>query len=267
MKRMLWFLAIGLGLATGAIWAAPGAPQGEVTPSNGDIIRKAEQSLVLILVGDGSGGVRSVCTGVIIRADGIVLAPYHPLKGAQEVQVRLRDGEVYDQVNLIGFDERRDVAAVQIPASGLTALSGAAAEETQAGDKIHVLSADEKMMWSTNEGVLGQVRLADEVPGAGHGYRVIQFMALISQSTQGGALLNSRGQLLGIITGSPQIGGQQFAVPLEGVAGLPVQGMRTALGTGKNLALPTVSSAPGATAEEHGSPLAVLAKARSLRDL
>jgi S1-C subfamily serine protease len=51
-----------------------------------------------------------VAAGVVIRADGIVLTAYHPVKNAHEVQVRLRDGEVYDQVDLIDFDEHRDVA-------------------------------------------------------------------------------------------------------------------------------------------------------------
>ena len=70
--------------------------------------------MALILVGDGGGRVQSVSTGVIIRSDGIVLTAYHPLKGAQEVQVRLSDGEIYDQVDLMGFDERRDVAALAL---------------------------------------------------------------------------------------------------------------------------------------------------------
>jgi hypothetical protein len=221
--------------------------------------------MVLILVGNGGGRVQSVSAGVSIRSDGVVLTAYRPLKGAQEVQVRLRDGEVYDQVDIIGFDERRDVAALHIPASGLASLSGAALEEAMTGDKIHVLSADGAMAWSSSGGVLGPVRLADEVLGAGHGYRVIQFMAPSPQGALGGALVNARGQLLGIITGSPIIGGQQFAVPMESVAGLPAQCLHMALGTGKNLTWPTVISNQGPSPEEQPIPITSLARARTLR--
>jgi S1-C subfamily serine protease len=96
MKQIFWFLTMGLGLAIGSVWAAQEAGQADTGQADADIINKAEQSMVLILVGNGGGRVLSVNTGVIICPDGIVLTAYRPLRGAQEVQVRLRDGEVYD---------------------------------------------------------------------------------------------------------------------------------------------------------------------------
>jgi len=265
MKRTLWFLAMGLGLVTGTVWAAQEATQAGTGQGNVDILHKAEQSMALILVGDGGGRVQSVSIGVIIRSDGVVLTAYRPLKGAQEVQVRLRDGDVYDQVDMIGSDERRDVAALHFTASGLTSFSSAALDGAAMGDKIHVLNADGAMAWSSSDGVLGPVRLADEVLGAGHGYRVIQFMAALPLGALGGALVNSRGQLLGIITGSPNSGGQQFAVPVESVVGLSTQGLHMALGTGKNLSPSAVVSNAEPAPGDQTPPIAALAKARTLR--
>ena len=265
MKRTLWFLAMGLGLAAGTVGATQGPAQAGTTSDNTDVIHKAEQSLVLILEGNGGGRALSVSTGVIIRSDGIVLAAYRPLKGAQEVQVRLWNGEVYDQVELMGFDERRDVASLHISASGLAALSAAAREEAAPGDRIHVLNVSRALAWSSSDGVLGPVRLADEVVGAGHGYRVVQFMASLPSGAWGGALVSSRGQLLGIITDSLNSGGAQYAIPFESVAGLEAQGLRTALGSGKNLALPAAVPSLGPGPDEHASPLATLAVAQTLR--
>jgi len=265
MKCTLWFLITGLGLATGKVWAAQGAAQAGAAQDNVDVIRKAEQSLVLILAGNGGGRVLSVSTGVIICPDGVVLTAYRPLKDAQEVQVRLWNGEVYDQVELMGFDERRDVAALHIPASGLAALSGTALEEAAPGDRVHVLNVNGALAWSSADGILGAVRLADEFLGAGHGYRVIQFMASLPPGALGGVLVSARGQLLGIVTGSPNSGGAQFAVPLESVAGLQAQGPRAALGNGKNLALPAANPSQGPAPDEHASPLTALAIAQTLR--
>jgi len=265
MKQVFWFLTMGLGLAIGSVWAAQEAVQADTGQADADIINKAEQSMVLILVGNGGGHVLSVNTGVIIRPDGIVLTAYRPLRGAQEVQVRLRDGEVYDQVDMIGFDERRDVAALHFTASGLASLSGAALGEAMPGDKIHVLNPDGTWAWSFSDGVLGPVRLADEIMGAGHGFRVIQFMAALPLGALGGALVNSRGQLLGIITGSPNTGGVQFAVPVESVGGLPAQGLHLTLGAGRNLALPAVVPSLVSTREEQPNSITALANARTLR--
>jgi hypothetical protein len=277
MKRTLWVLAMGLGLAMGTAWAAEEATQAGTGQGNADTFHQAEQSMGLIIVGDGGGHVLSVSTGAIIRPDGILLTAYHAIKGAREVQVRLADGEIYDQVDLMGFDERRDVAALHFTASGLACFAGAPLEQALMGDKIHVLTADGTMAWSTSDGILGPVRLADEVMGAGHGYRVIQFMAPSPQGAIGGALVSSRGQLLGIITGSQTAGGPQFAVPLVSVAGLPAQGLHVALGTGKNLSPSAVVAnaerAPEQQSTTEGQPgpdgqaasIATLAKARTLR--
>jgi hypothetical protein len=204
MKPTLWFLTLVFVLEVSTAWVGQATTQPGAVQSEGDVLRKAEQSAVLILVGDGAGRVQSVSAGVVIRSDGIVLTAYSPVKGAQEVQVRLGDGEVYDQVDLVGFDERRNVATLHIPASGLAALPA-------------------------------------------------------------GALFNSNGQLLGIFTGSPNTGGQQFAVPVESVSGLAAQTSRTRLGPGKNLDLPQVIPNQGGVPVEEPTPITSLAKARSLR--
>jgi hypothetical protein len=265
MRRALGVLAVGLVLAVGSALAEEEMVQPRTGQSGEDLLRKAEQSAVLILVGDGAGRVQSVSVGVIIRADGIVLAAYHPVKNAQEVQVRLRDGEVYDQVDLIDFDERRDVVAMHVPAVGLPSLPVGALGEATPGEKIHVLANVGGLAWTISDGVFGSVRLADEVSGAGQGFRVIQFVALVSAEARGGALLNSQGQLLGILAGSPGPAGSQFAVPVESVLGLAAQFKRTALGTGKNLSLPKTVPNVGRALAEDANPVATLAEARSLR--
>lgn len=213
MNRPLGFLAVCLGLVTCTVWAGQVAPQGVSDQRNAEIFNKAEQSMALILVGDGGGRVQSVSSGVIIRSDGVVITAYHPLKGAREVQVRLRNGDVYDQVDMIGFDERRDVAALHFTASGLAFLSCATLQEAMTGDKIRVLSADGRMAWTSSDGVLGPVRLADEIVGAGRGYRVIQFMAAVPGSALGGAVINSWGQLVGVFTTSRNSGDSNLSFP------------------------------------------------------
>lgn len=264
MSYRLGFLAVCFGMATSMAWAGQAA-----TPTSGpgelEQFSKAEQAIALVLVGDGSGRVGSVNVGVVIRPDGVLLTSYHALQGALEVQVRLRSGEVYDQVSMMAFDERRDVAALHISAQGLTSLPPAASTDAVPGDKIHLLTASGNPAWTASEGVLGQTRLADDVPGAGRGYRVTEFTAVLPPNALGGALINSRGQLLGILTGSPNSAGNQFAIPLETVAGLSGEGRLTALGSGKNLVLPALPSHSGPAEHEQPASDAALAQAQSLR--
>jgi hypothetical protein len=252
-------------LASGLAWANQDSPRASATQSGGEVLRKAQQSAVLVLTGDGVGTLHSVTAGIVTRSDGIVLTAYRPLKDSQEVQVRFADGEVYDEVELVGYDERRDVAALHIPATGLTALPAGQATEMTPGEKVYVLAPNGGMVWMTSEGVVGPVRLADELSGAGKGFRVVQFMAQLPGGTLGGVLLNARGEMLGILPGTLFTGGPQYAIPFDSVAGLAAQGMRTRLGTGKNLELPTTALSASAPPPPDSSPTAVLARARTLR--
>jgi hypothetical protein len=98
MKRPQELLLATVVLASGLAWANQDSPRGGATQGGGDVLHKAKQSAVLVLVGDGGGTVHSVNTGIVIRSDGIVLTAYRPLKESQAVQMRSADGEVYDQI-------------------------------------------------------------------------------------------------------------------------------------------------------------------------
>jgi len=64
--------------------------------SGNQIIERVSPSAVLILVGNGDGQVAGVGSGVILRPDGVILTANHVVKGMREVQIRLKNGEVYD---------------------------------------------------------------------------------------------------------------------------------------------------------------------------
>src|SRR5215467_12819273 len=118
--RILNFLAntILCGLCASNLMGQGGTPQ----LSGDQVVERVSPSAVSILVGKGDGQVAGAASGVIIRSDGVVLTANHVVRGMREVQVRLKSGEIYDQVELISSDERRDVAALRIPATGLSVL-------------------------------------------------------------------------------------------------------------------------------------------------
>jgi hypothetical protein len=263
MKKTLYVLAVGWVLMTVCLARTFGQSGSE--QSGAGMFQTAEQSMALILAGEAAGHVKGATAGMIIRSDGIVITSYRPIKEAQAVQVRLSDGEVYDQVELLGFDERRNVATLHIAANGLPSFSIVPSEQVTVGEKIEVLNADGTMTWVSAGGVLGQVRLADEILGAGRGYRVLEFSAPGSHSGAGGALLDARGQLLGLVPASASGSEAQFAVPMASVAGLANQSLHTLLGNGKNLVPPAHASHALSAPAEQPSPAADLADARSLK--
>jgi hypothetical protein len=205
------------------------------------ILEHTKAATVIILAGAGAGRLHSISTGVIISKEGVLLTALHAIKGAAEVQVRMANGEVFDRVDLIGSDERRDIAALKISAGSLPALSAGSTANLAQGDRVYAVTNASGLTWSATEGILSAIRPADEIPGAGSGFRLLQFGAPIAPGSSGGALVDRTGALIGIITGSK--GSMGFAVPIENVVGLPDSGRHVALGSGSSLQMPAKAAA------------------------
>ena len=212
------------------------AQQIPAAPDAAAIFAHTKAATVVILAGEGAGRLDSIATGVILSKDGVILTALHAVKGQAEVQVRTSDGETFDKVELIGSDERRDVAALKISAGGLTALTPGNSNGLAQGNSVYAVTNANGLTWSATEGVISAIRPADEVQGAGSGFRLLQFTAPVAPGSSGGALVDGSGALIGIITRG--LGNAAFAVPVDSVAGLPNSMQPVALGSGALLQMP-----------------------------
>jgi hypothetical protein len=185
-----------------------------------EAVQRITPSVALVLAGEG-GSMQEVGIGLIVKSDGVLLTTYHSVQGASSVQVQLKNGEIFDRVELVAYDERRDVAALRISGTGLPAVPVAGLADVRAGQEVYVLSHAPGLTWTVSPGNISGIKMADEVPGAGQGYRLVQFTAPISPESSGGVLVDAQGRALGIAVGTLS-GGQNlnFAVPLESVLGL-----------------------------------------------
>jgi hypothetical protein len=238
------------------------------TPSTPDIkalFETAKAATVIVLAGEGAGRLDRISTGVIVSKDGVILTALHSVKGAAEVQVRTASGDIFDRVDLLGIDERRDVAALKISAGALPALRSGSTVSLAQGDPVYAVTNAGGLTWSATEGIVSAIRPADEIPGAGSGFRLLQFTAPVAPGSSGGALVDLSGSLIGIITGGKGQAG--FAVPIENVLGLSDSGGRTAFGSGAALQMPAqeAASVPQSSAAIAGSdPKQILKNARAI---
>jgi hypothetical protein len=246
------------------------AAAAQEVPSDSEVVARISAATVLILSGEGAGRLASISTGVIVRPNGVILTAYHAVKDAREVQVRLRTGDVYDRVVEIGADDRRDVVALRISAGGLPVLPIGVGAEAKPGEPAYVVSNSSGLGWSASKGVIAALRLADEIPGAGQGFRVLQFTAPVSGGASGGPLADSQGALLGIITKGIVTGpegtqaGAGFAVPIETVIGLADGTGNYALGYGAALEIPASQPSPSSAAVASSSAPDILRAAKTL---
>lgn len=156
-------------------------------------------------------------SGVIVDADkGTVITNYHVIKGADEIKVSLTDGRTLT-AKLVGSDPDVDIAVLDVDAKDLTALKMADSEEIRVGDFVVAIGNPFGLGQTVTTGVvsaLGRSGLGIE------GYEnFIQTDASINPGNSGGALVDLRGQLVGINTAiiAPAGGnvGIGFAIPIN----------------------------------------------------
>ena len=154
-------------------------------------------------------------SGVIIdRKAGYVLTNNHVIDKADEILVTLRDGRQL-AATLVGTDPDSDIAVIRIPANGLIELPIANSENLRVGDFAVAIGNPFGLGQTVTSGIisaLGRSGLGIE------GYEdFIQTDASINPGNSGGALVNLRGELIGINTAiiAPSGGnvGIGFAIP------------------------------------------------------
>lgn len=183
-----------------------------------------------------------VGTGLVVRADGYVLTTYGLVKNAKNIQVKLANGEVYDNAQIAAFDERRNVALLRINAGNLRVIPNGISEETQVGSRV-VLLASPAGQALKSEGTLHSVQMADDIAGAGKGYRVLDTDLVNGVNTSGALLMDEAGHSLGIVTTTPDIKGRNIAVPLSSVLGM-IRSAQTPTAAMPATAQPVASNVP-----------------------
>jgi Do/DeqQ family serine protease len=160
---------------------------------------------------------QSAGSGVIVDAkQGIVITNYHVIKGADEVHVSLTDGR-NDKAKVVGEDPDLDVAVLKIKPDKLTDVKLADSSVLEVGDFVVAIGNPFGLGQTVTTGIvsaLGRTGLGIE------GYEnFIQTDASINPGNSGGALVNLRGELVGINTAiiAPAGGnvGIGFAIPVN----------------------------------------------------
>ena len=163
-------------------------------------------------------------SGFILTTDGYIVTNYHVVKDANTVKVTLYNGDTYD-ARYIGGDEDYDIAVIKIDASDLQAVTLGDSDKLNVGD--HVLAIGNplgELTFSMSEGIASSVNRAINVDGTP--FNMIQVTASINPGNSGGPLLNSYGEVVGIVSAkyssysSESVEGLGFAIPINDVAAM-----------------------------------------------
>ncbi|MDH3630767.1 MAG: trypsin-like peptidase domain-containing protein [Gammaproteobacteria bacterium] len=155
-------------------------------------------------------------SGVVIGSDGYILTNQHVIDSADEILISLPDGRG-SQAILIGEDKETDIAILQIPITGLAGIKIANEQSIRVGDVVLAIGNPLNVGQTVTMGIVsatGRNRI-----GLNTFENFIQTDAAINPGNSGGALINARGELIGINTAifSQSVGAQGigFAIPIS----------------------------------------------------
>ncbi|MEU4423012.1 trypsin-like peptidase domain-containing protein [Actinoplanes sp. NPDC024001] len=211
--------------AGGAPSASPSASAAPLTVA--EVYQALSPSVVLIqTTGQTDAGTG---TGVIANADGSILTALHVVEGAGSIQLTYADGTKSGAV-IASADPEQDIAMItpqKLPETLVPAVMGGG---VAVGDDVVAIGNPLGLTWSTSSGVVSGLdrRLDRDDRSAIEG--LIQFDAAVNPGNSGGPLINTRGQVIGIVvalanpTDAGTFIGIGFAVPIGAALGSGDQG-------------------------------------------
>ena len=156
-------------------------------------------------------------SGVLYTSDGYIVTNYHVIADADRIAITLADNRQY-KARVVGTDPATDLAVLKIDARGLPTLKVADARRAEVGEWVLAIGNPLELNSTVTAGIISaRGRNLDLLPGEGAIESFIQTDAAVNPGNSGGALVNTRGELLGINTAiASQTGwyaGYSFAIP------------------------------------------------------
>ncbi|GBL40181.1 probable periplasmic serine endoprotease DegP-like [Nitrospirota bacterium] len=153
-------------------------------------------------------------SGVIVDPSGLIITNNHVVDKADDIRVVLSDKREF-KARLIGTDSKTDIAVIKIEATGLSPIAWADSDQVEVGEFVLAVGSPFGLTQTVTMGIVSAVGRASM--GIAEYEDFIQTDAAINPGNSGGALVNVRGELVGINTAIvSQSGGNMgigFAVP------------------------------------------------------
>lgn len=169
----------------------------------------------------------AIGSGVIISKDGYILtnnhvvntasaSSFYQVSQANKVTVKLYNDETVYDAKIIGTDETTDLAVIKIDKDNLPAAELGDSDSIKVGEFSMALGSPLGMESTVTAGIISATTRS--VTSDGKTYNVIQTDAAINSGNSGGALINSKGQVIGINTlklSGSGVEGIGFAIPIN----------------------------------------------------
>lgn len=160
-------------------------------------------SAVVIESDEGHG------SGIILSENGVIVTNLHVIVDVRDISVKLSNGSRFDEVQILGFDEKNDLAILKVSGRSLPYVDLNFSTKAQIGQTVYALGAPEGLEQTLSKGIVSSIRTLED-------RKLIQTDAAISAGSSGGGLFSQNGELLGVLVSYFKEGQNlNFAIPTE----------------------------------------------------
>ncbi len=158
-------------------------------------------------------------SGIIISKDGYILTNTHVVEGADEIQVTLADNRTVP-AQIVGYDPLTEVAVIKISADSLRPAVLGNSDRVQVGQWVLAFGNPLELKFTVTAGIVSAIGRQMQIIEDNFGIEnFIQTDAVINPGNSGGALVNLRGEVIGINTAiaskTGYYAGYGFAIPIN----------------------------------------------------
>jgi len=176
-----------------------------------EILDREAAAIVAIYNIDANGQVRSMGSGFVVKADGLVITNFHVIEGASDAVMKLKTSEEFDRAMVVDFDRKRDLVLLKYRAADLPTVTLGNSDLVRQGETAIAIGNPRGLEHTVSDGLISAVRMES-------GTQMFQISVPISPGSSGGPLYNTRGEVIGITTA--ELAGERvqninFAVPLK----------------------------------------------------
>lgn len=215
LKKILWPILIGAVLAIVLLIIFPSLRNGDKLslPENifnneplsyNQAVKVAAPAVVNIYSRtinttsqEQNSGIAPLGSGVIMSDDGYIITNFHVIENADQILVALQDGRIFDPM-LVGSDKLVDIAILKVEASNLPVIPINPERIPKIGDVVLAIGNPYNIGQTITQGIISATGRDGLSPFRRQNF--IQTDASINHGNSGGALVNSKGELVGINT-------------------------------------------------------------------
>jgi len=167
------------------------------------------------------GPLQGAGSGVIISPDGYIVTNNHVVQDASKIEIVLNDKRSYEGT-IVGTDPSTDLAVVKVKETNLPFLGYGNSDDLQIGEWVLAVGNPFNLTSTVTAGIVSAKARNINILGTPDGTSIESFIqtdAAVNRGNSGGALVNTRGELVGInaaiASGNGFYAGYSFAVPVN----------------------------------------------------